>query len=511
MRFRNLFVLVSSLALTSTPFFAQQQTRYPFNDPTLPVDKRIDNLLSLMTTDEKVAVLGTQTAVPRLGVPNIGSLLHRGSRSGLTWPAAPPAPWSKCIREKTRNGKTPDRSRRPQRDGRSCGVRRFDESAAAHASHGHSAGLRRPTVEDWKRSIAQVPRLVDALPNGPVGHPTVRRLPRRRRAGSDAALAAIWACSIERLPHRQRRTARPRPRLVGEIASGARGCAKFAGRADGIDPDRRHHEPGTRRQRPDLDGDVPARQPRSGRCGHQEHRHRSERGGCRRSLSQDRPGAGVPSEKARHRRNQEPRTGRIQPGDIIVLICRGPMGAGMEEIYQITSALKHLSFGKQVAVLTDARFSGVSTGACIGHVGPEALAGGPIGKVPRRRPHSNRHRPQSAGRQRGSGRDDGNDFGAEEGTRVLAGRAPRPDLAAEPICRTIRDCGRRCRPSAAAPGAAAFTMWMRLCGAGEWMEINGKEDSPMNATKIEATVQADGELHLTNLPCRKGTAWRRLS
>ena len=53
----------------------------------------------------------------------------------------------------------------------------------------------------------------------------------------------------------------------------------------------------------------------------------------------------------------------------------------MEEIYQITSALKHLRFGKHVAVLTDARFSGVSTGACIGHVGPEALAGGPIGKV----------------------------------------------------------------------------------------------------------------------------------
>jgi len=72
---------------------------------------------------------------------------------------------------------------------------------------------------------------------------------------------------------------------------------------------------------------------------------------------------------------------RIKEGDVIVLICRGPMGSGMEEIFQITSALKHLSFGKHVAVLTDARFSGVSTGACIGHVTPEALAGGPIGKV----------------------------------------------------------------------------------------------------------------------------------
>ncbi len=57
------------------------------------------------------------------------------------------------------------------------------------------------------------------------------------------------------------------------------------------------------------------------------------------------------------------------------------MGAGMEEIFQITSALRYLSFGKHVAVLTDARFSGVSTGACVGHVSPEALAGGPIGRV----------------------------------------------------------------------------------------------------------------------------------
>jgi xylonate dehydratase len=72
---------------------------------------------------------------------------------------------------------------------------------------------------------------------------------------------------------------------------------------------------------------------------------------------------------------------KIQPGDVIVLVCRGPLGAGMEEIYQITSALRYLKWGKEVAVITDARFSGVSTGACIGHVGPEALAGGPIGKL----------------------------------------------------------------------------------------------------------------------------------
>ena len=73
--------------------------------------------------------------------------------------------------------------------------------------------------------------------------------------------------------------------------------------------------------------------------------------------------------------------GEVAHGDVMVLICGGPAGAGMQEIYQITSALKRLPFCKHVAVLTDARFSGVSTGACIGHISPEALAGGPIGRV----------------------------------------------------------------------------------------------------------------------------------
>src|SRR5262249_11161569 len=73
--------------------------------------------------------------------------------------------------------------------------------------------------------------------------------------------------------------------------------------------------------------------------------------------------------------------GQIKSGEVLVLTGIGPMGTGMEETYQVTSALKHLPFGKHIALLTDARFSGVSTGACIGHIGPEGLAGGPIGKV----------------------------------------------------------------------------------------------------------------------------------
>ena len=103
----------------------------------------------------------------------------------------------------------------------------------------------------------------------------------------------------------------------------------------------------------------------------------------------------------------------------------------MEEIYQITSALKHLSFGKQVAVLTDARFSGVSTGACIGHVGPEALAGGPIGRVrdgDRIRIVIDRNRLEGSVDLVGEG---DRAFDAEEGARVLA-RRPRPDLQPDP-------------------------------------------------------------------------------
>src|SRR5204863_4119398 len=75
------------------------------------------------------------------------------------------------------------------------------------------------------------------------------------------------------------------------------------------------------------------------------------------------------------------KSGSIGHGDVLVLICSGPKGAGMQEIYQVTSALKQLPYCKHVAVLTDARFSGVSTGACVGHISPEALAGGPIGRV----------------------------------------------------------------------------------------------------------------------------------
>jgi dihydroxyacid dehydratase/phosphogluconate dehydratase len=117
--------------------------------------------------------------------------------------------------------------------------------------------------------------------------------------------------------------------------------------------------------------------------------------------------------------------GRIKAGDVLVLMCRGPMGAGMEETYQLTSALRYLPFGREVAIVTDARFSGVSTGACIGHVSPEALAGGPIGKL---RDGDmieiivDRVGLEGAVNLVGP-------TGVEEGTRILASRELRSDLA----------------------------------------------------------------------------------
>jgi dihydroxyacid dehydratase/phosphogluconate dehydratase len=72
---------------------------------------------------------------------------------------------------------------------------------------------------------------------------------------------------------------------------------------------------------------------------------------------------------------------RLREGDVLILAGLGPLGAGMPETYQVTSTLRYSSVGKNLAVLTDARFSGVSTGPCLGHASPEALAGGPLGKL----------------------------------------------------------------------------------------------------------------------------------
>jgi len=120
---------------------------------------------------------------------------------------------------------------------------------------------------------------------------------------------------------------------------------------------------------------------------------------------------------------------QIRAGDVMVLISCGPMGTGMEEIAQVTIALKYCEFGKYVALLTDARFSGFSSGPCIGHLGPEALAGGPVGRVLDGDIIEVIVDTRKLKGQINLVGDGHRTFDAEEGARVLAAREARPDLA----------------------------------------------------------------------------------
>ena len=243
-----------------------------------------------------------------------------------------------------------------------------------------AAGLRRPTADDFRYVNSLVPRFVDCLPNGPVGHPTVRlflaggvpevawhlRELGLLRSEARTVTGMTWNELLDQWQGSQRRTV----------------CRDRLRQADGVDPDTVIVPPDEARARgftstvcfpignlcPEgsvikatsidptvIDDDGVYRKVGKARV------FTSERAAIAAIKGQTQP--------------------EIKAGDVIVLIGRGPLGCGMEETYQITSALKYLSFGKHVALVTDARFSGVSTGACIGHVGPEALAGGPIAKV----------------------------------------------------------------------------------------------------------------------------------
>jgi putative YjhG/YagF family dehydratase len=295
----------------------------------------------------------------------------------------------------------------------------------------HAAGLHRPTVEEWVEINRRVPRLVDALPNGPQNHPTVRvflaggvpevMLHLRRERMLDESVLTVSGDTLGRV-------------LDWWEASDRRRALREELRAhDGVDADEVIMSPEAAR-RAGLTSTVTF--PRG---------NLAPEGSVIKSTAID-PSVVDPDGVYRKRgparvftrerdaiaaiKSRGPE--RLKPGDILVLICRGPLGAGMEEIYQITSALRHLSYGKEIAVVTDARFSGVSTGACIGHVGPEALAGGPIGKVLEGDVVEiivDRNRLEGSVNLVGHGE---KMFGADEGTRVLAGRAPRPDLSPDP-------------------------------------------------------------------------------
>jgi len=240
----------------------------------------------------------------------------------------------------------------------------------------HAAGLARPVAEDWIAINRKTPRLVDVLPNGPIGHPTIRvflaggvpevMLHLRELSLIDenclTAAGETWGTLLDAWARSERRR---RTRAVLE--------------AEGIDPQ-------TVIMSPDVAQAKGLRStltfPKGNLAPHGSVIKSTaidptvvDKDGVYRTIGParvfTRETAAIAAVK----------NGDIKPGDVIVLICCGPLGSGMEEIYELTSALRHLPWGKRVACITDARFSGVSTGACIGHVGPEALAGGPVGKI----------------------------------------------------------------------------------------------------------------------------------
>ncbi len=292
----------------------------------------------------------------------------------------------------------------------------------------HAAGLRRPTRADWESANREVPRIVDALPNGPRNFATVQvflagAVPEvmlhLRRAG--LLDTSVLTATGDTLAHSldwweqsdRRRALKQRLRDV-----------------DGVNADEVILSPDRARSR-GLTSTVcfPVG-------------NLAPEGSVIKSTSID-PSLLDANNSYRHEGPAKVfvteaaaiaaiKRGEIGHGDVLVLICGGPMGAGMQEIYQITSALKALPFCKHVAVLTDARFSGVSTGACIGHISPEALAGGPIGRVREGdwiEIFVDRNALHGTVNLIGEGTER---FSADEGAHRLVAREPRADIAPHP-------------------------------------------------------------------------------
>ena len=239
------------------------------------------------------------------------------------------------------------------------------------------AGLKRPGVTDWVEVNRETPRLVDALPNGPRGFATVQvflaggvpevMLALRAAGLLDGSVRTVSGETLDRCLDWWAQSER-RQALRRELKE-----------RDGIDADEVIMSPDRARSRGLTstvcfpvgnlapEGSVIKSTAIDASLMEEGNVYR-HRGPARVFTTEE---AAITAIKA----------GQIGHGDVLVLICGGPKGAGMQETYQVTSALKMLPHCKHVAVITDARFSGVSTGACVGHVSPEALAGGPVGKL----------------------------------------------------------------------------------------------------------------------------------
>ncbi len=292
----------------------------------------------------------------------------------------------------------------------------------------HAAGLARPTVNDWIEINRATPRLVDVLPNGPAGHPTVRAF---LAGGVPEVMIHLDSLGLLDTSVRTATGLTLRENLAHWLASERR--QRFR--------DLLHARDGVRAEDVIM---TPGHARRSGLTGTLVFPvgNLAPEGSVIKATSIDPAVVGADGVyrhlgPARVFTSEAGaigalRGGQIHAGDVMILCGIGPMGTGMEETYQITSALKALPFGKQVALLTDARFSGVSTGACIGHIGPEALAGGPIGKL-----HDGDMIQIVIDRSQMTGSVDfigeaGHLYTTEEGALELHEREPHPGLKAHP-------------------------------------------------------------------------------
>jgi putative YjhG/YagF family dehydratase len=312
----------------------------------------------------------------------------------------------------------------------------------------HAARLKRPTVEDWIAVNRRVPRLVSVLPNGPVHHPTVRVF----LAGGVPEVML----HLRRLGLLETGVLTVSGKTLGEVldwwenSERRKRFRELLRQHDGVDADNVILSPEKARERGLTSTMI---FPRG---------NLAPEGSVIKSTALDPtlvdangiyhkegPARVFVSEAAAMEAIKQK---RIRAGDVMVLAGVGPMGTGMEETYQLTGALKYLPFGKEVALLTDARFSGVSTGACIGHIGPEGLAGGPVGKlldgdiirivINRRENEGTIDLVGETGRK----------FSPEEGAKILARRSPRTDLA----------------PNAALPDDTRLWAALQSAGGGTW-------------------------------------------
>jgi putative YjhG/YagF family dehydratase len=242
----------------------------------------------------------------------------------------------------------------------------------------HAAGLPRPGVEDWIRINRQTPRLVDVLPNGPVGYGTVQVF---LAGGVPEVMLRLRDLDLLHLDARTvNGTTLGETLEIWEHSERRRKLRQRLEELDGVHPDEVIMPPGAARQR-GLTSTITFL---TGNLAPQGAVIKStaidpsvvDADGVYRKTG---PARVFTSERAAIAAIKGLSAQPVRAGDILVVIGCGPLGTGMEETYQLTSALRQLPEGKHIALLTDARFSGVSTGACVGHIGPEALAGGPIG------------------------------------------------------------------------------------------------------------------------------------